>query len=175
MITRHTMTMSRSPVRYTLSGIPSGAAGTRATLKEMARIVKQFRHHPTIREKALNLTAGLRQKNFIGEAKRIHEFVRDKIRYVKDVRGVETLQWPTHTLDYFMQGDCDDKSMLVAALLEAVGHKTRFVAVGFSPGTFAHVFVQTKIGKRWWNVETTEPWPFGKGPGKMPSVMIQHV
>lgn len=169
------MISKNSNIKYTLGILPSGAGGTRATLKEMAKIVRKFRHHPTIREKALSLTRGLRQKNYTGEAKRIHEFVRDGIRYVKDVRGVETLQWPIHTLEYFKQGDCDDKSMLVSSLLESVGHKTRFVAVGLRAGTFQHVFVQTKIGNRWWNVETTEPWPFGKGPGKMPSVMIEHV
>lgn len=164
-----------NPVDYFLSAIPDGPAGTRETLKQMAKITRDFRHNPIIREKALSLTNGLRQKNFIGEAKRIHEFVRDNIRYVKDVNGVETLQWPTHTLLTYKQGDCDDKSMLVASLLESVGHKTRFIAVGPQKGKFSHVFVQTKIGPRWWNVETTEPWPFGKGCGKMASVMVEHV
>lgn len=169
------MTQMTQSVDYQLSSIPNGPDGTRATLKEMAKIVRQFRHHPVIREKALSLTSGLRQKNYTGEVKNIHKFVRDKIRYVKDVRGVETLQWPIHTLLTYGQGDCDDKSMLVASLLEAVGHKTRFIAVGYEPGKFCHVFVQTKIGPKWWNVETTEHWPLGKGPGNMPAVMVQNI
>ena len=167
--------MSRQPVNYTLGNIPSGSAGTRTTLKMMAKLIKQFRHHPEIREKALSLVSNLPQKNYIGEVANIHEFVRDHIRYVKDVRGVETLQWPIHTLNTYGQGDCDDKSMLVASLLESIGHKTRLVAIGHLPGKFVHVFVQTKIGPRWWNVETTENWPLGKGPGKMGSIMVEHI
>ena len=167
--------MNRQQVKYTLESIPDGALGTRATLKKMAKIVKQFRHHPAIREKALSLVSHLPQKDYTGEVKAIHRFVRDDIRYVKDVRGVETLQFPVHTLYTYGQGDCDDKSMLVSALLEAVGHRTRFIAIGFSPGKFCHVFVQTKIGSKWINVETTENWPLGKGPGKVPAIMTEHI
>lgn len=93
----------------------------------------------------------------------IHRFVRDRIRYVKDIKGVETLQSPEKTLE-IGQGDCDDKSVLVGALLESIGHPVRFKAIGFIPGVFSHVLPETKIGSKWIAVETTEPWPLGRLP-----------
>lgn len=72
--------------------------------------------------------------------------VRDRIRYVRDIRGVETL----HTAEQVIRqraGDCDDKSLLLAALLESIGHETQFEALGPAPGRFCHVLV------KWWDVE----------------------
>lgn len=158
---------------YKLQAIPDGPEGIRATLRAMSHIVKAYKTAPEIFELARRLTKHLPQKDWRGEASRIHAFVRDKVRYVKDVRGVETLQTPIQTLR-IGQGDCDDKSMLVAALLESLGHPTRFLAVGFNPGSYSHVFPQTKIGQQWITLETTEPWPMGRHPRGVKSVMTQH-
>lgn len=146
---------------YTLHSIPSGTAGVRETLRAMSIIIKQYKKAPEIRELALLLTANLPQKKWLAEVNQIHVFCRDRIRYVKDIRGVETLQTPVQTLR-IKQGDCDDKSMLACALLESIGHPTRIIAVGFTGGGYSHVFPQTKIGDKWITLETTEPWPLGK-------------
>ena len=61
----------------------------------------------------------------------------------------------------FGQGDCDDQSVLVASLLESIGHPTRFIAIGFGPANYQHVFAETKVGNKWLPVETTEDWPLG--------------
>lgn len=129
----------------------------------MGRLVKGGKKTLPVRQTALSLVAGLDQKAWIDEAKAIHAFVRDKIRYVRDIRGVETLQIPEKTLE-FGQGDCDDKSVLVASLLEAIGHPTRFVAIAANPDSYYHVFVETKIGNKWVGVETTEPVELGWQP-----------
>jgi len=44
-----------------------------------------------VRLLAIDLTTALPQKDFHGEVSKIFYFVRDRIRYVKDIRGVETL------------------------------------------------------------------------------------
>lgn len=159
---------------YTLQAIPDGAEGIRATLKAMSHITKAFKASPYIRELALSLTADLPPKKWLAEAARIHNYVRDNIRYIKDIRGIETIQTPVQTLR-LGQGDCDDKSTLVAALLESIGHPTRFVAVGFNgDGRYVHVFPQTKIGGKWITLETTEPWPLGRHPRGVKDSMTQH-
>jgi len=160
-------------INYTLHDIPTGAQGVRATLRAMRKITHTYKTAPAVRELAMHLTSNLPEKNWSLQAAAVHAFVRDRIRYTRDVRGVETLQTPIQTLR-LGQGDCDDKSMLVAALLESIGHPTRFVAVGFTPGTFSHVFPQTKIGGKWVTLETTEAWPMGRGPQKVKSSMIEH-
>lgn len=159
--------------KYTLQTIPSGKAGTDATLRIMSGLIKTFKKAPYIRELALKLTRHLPQKNWVAEVKAIHDFVQNRIRYTKDINGVETLQTPIQTLR-IGAGDCDDKTTLVAALLEAIGHPTRIRAIGFFPGTFCHVLPETKIGGRWVTVETTEPVSVGWIPPGVKSSMIRH-
>lgn len=153
-------------------GIPPGRAGTIATLKIMRSIVRKYKTKPSLRILAQRMTRNLPDKNYTLEAATLHRFVRDKIRYVRDVNGVETVQTPDKTIE-IGSGDCDDKSVLVATLLESIGHPTRFVACGFrQPGYYSHVFVQTKIGSKWASVECTEPWRFGKSPPNITTRII---
>ena len=127
----------------------------------MRQLVRRYKTALPIRQLAMSLSSHNLQKDYVAEVKNIHRYVRDEIRYIKDVRGVETIQTPLKTLE-IGQGDCDDKSTLAASMLESIGHPTRFIAIGFTPGLFAHVFIETKIGDKWIALETTEPWPLGK-------------
>lgn len=137
----------------------------KATLKLMSQKVKAGKADPFIRAKALELTSGLRQKNRIGEIHAVWEFVKNRIRYVRDIRNVETLQDPDYTL-LQAAGDCDDKAVLTAALLESIGHPTAFLALGFAPGKFSHVIAETRAGAagKWLPLETTEDVRFGWRP-----------
>lgn len=152
-------------------GIPSGKAGTLYTLKIMRSIVRKYKAAISIRVLAQKIVHKAPEKNYTEEARKIHAFVRDRIRYVKDIRGIETVQTPIQTIK-IGSGDCDDQSVLVAALLESIGHPTRFVACGFSTDIFSHVFVQTRIGSKWVSVECTEKWPLGKSPPNITTRMI---
>jgi transglutaminase-like putative cysteine protease len=130
----------------------------------MSDLVKRGKKQPTIREKATALVQPLAQKNYLGEIIALHQFVRDNIRYVRDIRGVETVHFPEQILSQ-EYGDCDDKAILLASLLESIGHPTRFVAVGFTvPDDYSHVFVDTKYGPGWMSLETTENVPAGWRP-----------
>lgn len=121
-----------------------------------------------IRKLALDLTGqgfgtagGLPQKDFTGEAKRLCQYVRDQIRYVWDIQGVETLH-PAEWVLKVGQGDCDDKAILLAALLLSIGHFPRFAAVAFEPDQFSHVWVQDYLNNAWVDLEPTENLPFGQ-------------
>ncbi len=162
-----------NPPKNTSRNIPNGVAGTKATLNIMSGLVKTYKKSPPIRELAIRLTNNQSQKNWIGEVKAIHRFVKNQIRYVKDIRGVETLQTPVQTLR-LQAGDCDDKSTLVAALLESIGHPTRFKAVGFLPNTYNHVYPETKIGDKWVTVECTEPVRVGWQPKGIKAVLMRN-
>lgn len=160
--------------KYNLREIPNGKAGIRETLKLMSRLTKSYKKSPVIRELALQLVENVPQKNWYAEAESVFRFVRDHIRYTRDIRGCETLQTPVQTLK-IRQGDCDDHSTLAAALLESLGHPTRFIAVGFQPNAFSHVFVQTKIGPKWITLECTmKDWRIGVTPRNIKNKMIQH-
>lgn len=145
----------QEPRQTYLGNLPPGEPGTRATLRAMKALVEHYKTDDTVRSAALDLVRGLPPKAYGREVRALFEFVRDDIRYVRDVYGVETLQTPVATLD-IEQGDCDDKSTLLAALLESIGHPTRFIAVGFTgPGQYSHVYVETKVGPNWIPLDAT--------------------
>lgn len=167
----------RTPYETTtheLRGIPPGPAGTRATLGIMRDLVRQWRIHPRLRQLAKSIVQKCASKDARCEVKSIHAYVSNHIRYVRDVAEVETIATPELTLRDKC-GDCDDQSVLVGALLQAIGRPVRFIAVGFEAGKFAHVYTETPIGPDWIAVETTmKGWPIGRKPRGMMR-MVQKV
>lgn len=158
-----------------LGTVPDGVGGIRATLSLMVRLVNIWKKDPGIRELALNLTRGLPQSDISAEVRALHAFVRDHIRYVNDIEGVETLQTPRATLE-LQAGDCDDKSVLLASLLASLGRKTRFMAVALAPSTdYSHVLPQVRIGSRWYSLETIRDVPAGWEPSNISKAMYAHV
>lgn len=144
-----------------LGWLAEGIDGTKQTLRVMRGLVRDSIRSPsqTIRRTAdaiihdSGVSPG-NAKNWTGEIRVLHAFVRDHIRYVMDPNGVEMVQTPEKTLE-FASGDCDDKSTLLAALLESVGHPARFWAVGFNHDSeFSHVLVETLVGQSWVPLET---------------------
>ena len=81
-----------------------------------------------------------RQSNQICHAKALFYFVRDNFEYVSDPTAYEYVKIARQSL-VSGGGDCDDASVLLASLLDAVGIKARFV---FVPG---HVYVQAYMPK----------------------------
>lgn len=146
-----------------LALIPSGPPGIAATLRLMKQFAREGKTDTAVRVTAARLVQGCDQKDYACEVQTLHAFVRDQIRYLNDVDGVETVQTPFVTLQ-IRAGDCDDKSTLLAALLMSIGHPCRFQAIGFEPNVYAHVYVETKIGARWISLETTEPVEVGWEP-----------
>lgn len=162
-----------SPATATLRALPSGDAGTRVTLQLMRQLVRQYKKTLPIRQLALSIIDNVPgHKNFGAQVQAIHSFMQNNIAYVRDITNVETLSTPIKTLEY-RKGDCDDQATLIAALLESIGHPTRFVAIKMKTfGPYVHVFTETKIGRKWVAVETTEKWPVGMGPPQFASRLI---
>lgn len=163
-----------------IRNLPPGADGTRETLRAMAHLARSFAHNARIYTLSRELVKSVPEKDYPGQARVLYEFVRDKIRYVPDIEGTETLQWPTVTLD-IGQGDCDDKVTLLCALLKSCGHPSRICAVKVDDDkNYSHVFAQTRIGPHWITLETTEGrLPMGDGGPNFHRIkqpmMIYHV
>ena len=141
----------------------------------MRQLVRRYKKSLPIRQLAFAIIDNVRgHKNFSAQVRAIHRWVQSNIQYVKDIRGVETLATPTKTLE-FGKGDCDDQAVLLASLLESIGHPTRFVAIKLKTfGPYVHVFTETKIGPRWYPLETTELWPAGMGPPKFAARLVRN-
>ncbi|HEY6018365.1 MAG TPA: transglutaminase-like domain-containing protein [Candidatus Paceibacterota bacterium] len=154
---------SPEQTRSTLQALPDGVAGTRETLRLMVEMARKGKRTLAVRRLAQQILVDVPQKAWIAEVRSIQAYVRDHVRYTMDIRDIETLQTPEKTIE-FNQGDCDDKSILVASLLESVNHPARFIAVGQEPNAYEHVYVETRIANHWIPVETTEPVGLGWQP-----------
>jgi len=141
-------------MQLSVSTIPGGAKGTKATLEQMKKItvgaVTDREHGAFLRGLAIKITreAGCDSKEHFCEAKALANWVRDEVRWIRDINGFETLQWPKRTLAY-KAGDCDDLSILLAALAMSIGFQTYFKAIAAnsqSKDQFSHVYVLISVG-----------------------------
>ncbi len=178
-----TSRLSGTPTVATLRGISEGIPGAVQTLRAMRDLVKASIREPAqqVRETALGI---INSDAWMQQIRDLQDWVQSHIRYVQDptddAGGVELVQTPQKTLEY-SAGDCDDQSTLLAALLSAIGHPARFVAVGLNGQPLSHVLVQTKIASTgndtqdWITAETIVPKPLGWFPPNVTSRYILKV
>jgi len=129
---------------------------------------------PQVRELAVHIVHAQPGKNWFGEIRAIFEFVRANVRYTLDTHDIEVLQDPLVTVQ-LGAGDCDDMAILLASLLECVGHPCRFVALSFDgPENYSHVLVQTRAAGegQWLSLDATEDQPAGWHPENVQGAMV---
>jgi len=153
-----------------------GRAGAFQTIRLMRQLVRAYKVTPEMRQAATNLVFYTGPKDDIGEITAIFNFVRDGIRYTRDIHDVETISTPDKTLAQKL-GDCDDKSTLFATLCEAVGYPVRFVLAGYHDDQFEHVYAQVFIYQlgEWIEADTTEDEPLGYAPPNPTVLFIENV
>lgn len=163
-----------NPATGTLLSIPGGVAGVRRTLAIMVDLVRTFKTDVNVRNTAVQLVQACPDKDYRCELSTLQHFVRDQVRYVRDVDTAETLQTPVQTLK-LMAGDCDDKAVLLNALACAIGFSTRFCAIGVRGQPFSHVMAQARLGPSWINCETiVEGVEIGWFPPDASECMLAH-
>lgn len=173
--TRPMHTAPRVALHGRLESIPGGNAGAFATVSAMRGMVRRFRADPAIRKTAMTVVFMTPERDQLAEVDALFSFVRDHIRYTRDVLNVETLATPDKTLA-LRSGDCDDQSTLLAALLESLGYKTRFVIAGYNGSKyFAHVYVQVQTREGWINLDPTEDHGVGWAPANPSKLWIERV
>jgi len=160
--------------KHILMGMPAGVAGVKKTLSIMALIVQKYREVVPIRDIANAVTVGLNNKDYFAEWDALVNWIKNNIRYTRDVRTVETLHTPLELLRRGA-GDCDDQAILLATLAESIGLRTRFVAIGPTKNNYCHVFAEAFIKGEWIPGETTERWPTGMQPPNQTSRMVHYV
>lgn len=170
------MSLYPATLPHTLAAIPSGIDGVRNTLRAMVKLTKGGRKDVGVIQLARSLTLTLPARDYRGQIDRLFHWVKQHIRYVADPREVETISTPAATLK-MRCGDCDDMSVLLAALLESIGHPTRFVAYGFDNGPYSHVVTETLIGNNnWLSLDpTVATSTVGWKPPNATSKMVAHI
>ncbi len=162
---------------YRLSAIPGGLAGTNATVREIARLVRYDLERPQLRLMATRVLRrdSIQSKSDLLTARSLFRSVARNIRFQKDPIGIESVQSPTATLA-IGAGDCDDHSGLVAGLAMAVGIPARFRVVGHSDDELVHIWPELFARGKWWPADTTEPQRgFGWRPARFPIERVYNM
>lgn len=107
-------------------------------LKEIRELINTYQSNNKIRELAAKIVQNCSASDFICEISTIFNFVTSQIKYMKDPKREDYFSNPLETLKLKI-GDCDCKSILLATLLESIGHETQVVLI---PG---HAFVRVSI------------------------------
>jgi transglutaminase-like putative cysteine protease len=147
----------------TLMQIPGGVRGVSATLSLMRQCAEQAKTSPEIRQLALDIVRYVPQHDDFAEVSALSNWVRDNIRYTRDIHNIETLHTPEKLLE-LQQGDCDDKACLLAALLMSIGYPVEFAVFSYNGAYYDHVAVAAMLPRLGETVilETTEPVEAGE-------------
>jgi transglutaminase-like putative cysteine protease len=157
-----------------LVNIPNGLAGIKRTLAVMRQFVNEGRINPQIRQAATSAVFLTPEKDEYSEIEAIFNYVRDNIRYVKDIHQVETVSSALKTLQGKI-GDCDDQTILLAALLESVGYPTRFAVAAYNGNDFEHVYLQAYAYGEFINMDATEHQCMGWEPPGATKIMYEVI
>jgi len=144
--------------------IGEGLGGMLDTVALMRRLAREGSRSMNVRATATQVVFLQPERSELHEVQSIFEFVRDSIRYVRDPLFYEAVAYPDQVLALGV-GDCDDKSTLLAAMLESVGYLSRFVVTGYSdPSRPEHVYLQIYVNGQWIDADPTEHKPLGYAP-----------
>lgn len=168
--------MLNSTSNVTLSRIPDGKSGIVATLRKMAITARTSIRGSFITTLSRKIVVEQPIEDKFAEAKAILDWVIKNVRYVRDPVEVELLMTPERTVS-IGSGDCDDLSILIAALCESVGIPARFVAVQTrEDGNYSHVYPEAWIDGEWIALDRASISPkIGKVTNSFGTKLIQPI
>jgi hypothetical protein len=157
-----------TPAHIYLGRIPKGYLGTKRTVEYIKVLIRSGAKDFFVRQKAIDilLERGVTPKDYRGEIEALFEWVQHNVRYTKDPFRVEVLHAARRMLE-LRAGDCDDMTILLGAMLEAIGHPVRIVLAGpdpLRPRLFTHVYLEAYDRGRWIPLDPTMPYPMGWAP-----------
>lgn len=149
---------------FLLSWLLPGDNGITQTVNAIRSAVFRAIRDARIRTLAERIIATCPERDEGCEVSRIFAWVKDHFRYVRDPRGLELVKEHGLMLQEiaaqgFFQGDCDDVSFLIAALLTSIGYPVQLVTIsvkGHGP-EFRHIYPRVFLRKanRWLSLEAT--------------------
>jgi hypothetical protein len=125
----------------------SGEAGTAQTIKLMRRLVDSALSDAPFVRRTRDIVSGVAAYDEAGEVQAVYNWVQRNIRFTKDPLTKETL-FPPQELLKIKAGDCDDISMLIGAMLLALGYPARLITIAANaqdPDEFSHVYVEAEL------------------------------
>jgi hypothetical protein len=169
-IRRYTSLPFTAP-KITLGHIPTGWRGTQQTVVHVQSLIRDGAKNFYVRQKAIDilLEKQVKPKDYLAEIKALFEWVQRYIRYTKDTFQVEVLHSARRMLE-LRAGDCDDMTILLGAMLEAIGHPVRLALSGpdpLKPDLFTHIYLEVFHKGHWIPLDATMPHPMGWAPSTL--------
>lgn len=129
--------------------LAGGDQGTRRTVQAMRQLADQGSRDLVLRAATLNAlrTGGAAPHDVPRQVRAAYEFVRDRIYFLHDPAGTEWLQSPRVTLT-LGSGDCDDRAILLAAMLQSFGVRSQFKTIAVDPrrpDNMSHVYLVADV------------------------------
>src|SRR5574341_50281 len=151
-----------------LGKVPKGYPGTLKTVEYIIGLIKQGAKDFFVRQTAIDILFknGVPPKDYLREIQTLFEWVKNNIRYTRDIHRVELLHTPRRMLQ-LRAGDCDDMTVLLAAMLKSIGHPVRLALVGFNPRKqklLTHIYLEVYYKGRWISLDATVNRPMGWAP-----------
>ena len=170
---------------------PYNVSALRERVSHIQRLICKGGLDPVVHEKAKTILSRkcgsdwcTKEKDWTAEQKALFNLVRANVRYVKDPLNADAFSAAGRVLATGA-GDCDDLSIVLGSLLQAVGHEVRLVVVQTKDKpSWSHIFIQAKSDStgKWLTLDASVSKPAGWEPpgtsavlrtGK-PSGMIQR-
>lgn len=158
------------------------------TLDQRVKYIQQMamkgRDDPRIRALAVKIVSKkcgrkfcINEKDYVSEVRAIFEYMRKHVRYVRDNVNRDTFQSAYRTLE-FGGGDCDDYSITMGALLEAIGYPIKLrVIQTHDADDWNHIYIIVGIppgdpSQKWMSLDASVNRPAGWAP---PKSMIKRI
>lgn len=147
--------------KFFLSFLAPGDPGIVQTAYKIRSVVRWAVRRPEIRYAAEEAIAACPERDEDCEVRSIFEYVSERFRFVKDIRGVELVKSPEVAQAEIKKngaflGDCDDATAYAAALLTAVGYIVRLVIIAPPGGKkFKHIYLEARTRRGWLPFELT--------------------
>ena len=154
--------------RIKICRVPKGQAGTLVTARLIARMIREGAKDFYVRQKAIQIFRefNVPPKERWTEVCALFQWVRQNIRYTRDIFRVELLHTPRRMLE-LRAGDCDDMTILLGAMLLSTGHPVRLVLAGFrphKPHRYTHIYPEVNVRGKWIALDATMHRPIGWAP-----------
>ena len=154
--------------RIRIVRVPKGPRGAIASAGLIAQLIREGARDFYVRQKAIEIfrQAAARPKDRFGEVLSLFHWVRNNIRYTRDIFRVELLHTARRMLE-LQAGDCDDMTILLGAMLVATGHPVRIALTGFNqrrPHVYSHIYLEVNVNGKWIALDPTMDRPIGWAP-----------
>jgi len=136
--------------------IADGIKGTSETIKQMWSFVDKATGDETLILISTDIAKSAAfEKDYLRRATALFNWVKKTIAYFPDPHYKELVQDPFFTIARGA-GDCDDHTVLLAAMAQSIGYPVRFKTIGRSMNEFKHVYPEIFINGSWMPADTTE-------------------